>query len=198
MTTPLSPLAIANTESLVEHSPSTVMALNVSRTTALSACLQQRGLHLRVTGEKPQHRRHHRLDHAGALRHAADMERACWRLDSDRRLLRKRIGRHDGQRGVVMPVAAQSRGRRRDAAGHLVEVEIDADNARGRHEDFLGAASEQACDELHRRARHLHAGVARAGVCASAVADDGARASAGFLQILARNEPPAPRSSCWW
>ena len=43
MTTPLAPLAIANTVSLVEHSPSTVMALNVSRVTAASAFLSIAG-----------------------------------------------------------------------------------------------------------------------------------------------------------
>ena len=43
MTTPLAPLAIAKTVSLVEHSPSTVMALNVSRVTAASAFLNVAG-----------------------------------------------------------------------------------------------------------------------------------------------------------
>ncbi len=43
MTTPLAPLAMANTVSLVEHSPSTVMALNVSRVTAVSAFLSIAG-----------------------------------------------------------------------------------------------------------------------------------------------------------
>jgi hypothetical protein len=37
MVTPLAPLAIANTVSLVEHSPSTVIALKVSRVAAASA-----------------------------------------------------------------------------------------------------------------------------------------------------------------
>ena len=37
MVTPLAPLASSITQSLVEHSPSTVMALNVSSTTSRSA-----------------------------------------------------------------------------------------------------------------------------------------------------------------
>ena len=43
MTTPLAPFAMANTVSFVEHSPSTVMALNVSRVTAVSAFLNIAG-----------------------------------------------------------------------------------------------------------------------------------------------------------
>jgi hypothetical protein len=43
MTTPLAPLAIANTVSLVEHSPSTVMALKVSRTMAVRALFSNAG-----------------------------------------------------------------------------------------------------------------------------------------------------------
>ncbi len=44
MTTPLEPEASANSESLVEHSPSTVMALNVSRAESCRALLSNAGV----------------------------------------------------------------------------------------------------------------------------------------------------------
>ena len=48
MRTPLAPFASANTQSLVEHSPSTVMALNVSSAAAVSARCSSAGVDLRV------------------------------------------------------------------------------------------------------------------------------------------------------
>jgi len=73
ITTPLLPEAIANSESFVEHSPSTVIALNVSRADSTSATIAgARGCHLRIGGNEPEHRRHVRFDHAGALGHRAD------------------------------------------------------------------------------------------------------------------------------
>jgi hypothetical protein len=67
------------------------MALNVSSQTAFSARCSQR--------HERQHRRHERLDHAGALGDPADAERARIGMGLDRRLFRKGIGRHDGARG---------------------------------------------------------------------------------------------------
>ena len=73
--TPLAPLASAKTQSLVEHSPSTVMALNVSRADVDERAVQQRRRHRGIGREEAEHRRHVRLDHARALGHAADAER---------------------------------------------------------------------------------------------------------------------------
>ena len=66
-----------------------------------------------VGRQEAEHRRHARLDHAGALRHAADADRALGRGDLDRARLRERIGRHDrAHRRVVSAIAAPERVRR--------------------------------------------------------------------------------------
>ena len=174
ITTPLAPLASANTVSLVEHSPSTVMALNVSRVTAASAFFNIAGSTCASHVRKAEHRRHHRLDHA---RSPSSCRRRGTCPPPSRRCTAvsfgKRIGRHDGQHRIVMSVAASARAQRlRDAVRDLVAGQIDADDARRRDEHFLGPASELARDELDRRARDVHAGVAGARVRAAAVADN--------------------------
>ena len=73
-------VASANTQSLVEHSPSTVIALNVSRADSLQRALQQRRRHRASVVRKPSIVAMHRLDHAGALGHAADAEGPARRL----------------------------------------------------------------------------------------------------------------------
>ena len=94
-TTPLAPLASANTQSLVEHSPSTVIALKVSSTAARSARCSSAGATAASVVTKPSI-----VAIIGSIMpeplampptrnvpFAAD--------DFDRRFLRKRIGRHD-------------------------------------------------------------------------------------------------------
>ena len=103
---------------------------------------QERRLHLRVARQKSQHRRHQRLDHPRALRHAADVERPRAGLDFHRRFLWKRIGRHDGQHRVAVCVAAERGKRLRDAVLHFLQVEIDADDAGRCDEHLFGTASE--------------------------------------------------------
>ncbi len=140
MRTPDAPLASANTQSFVEHSPSTVMALNVSSTAALSARCSSGRFDHRVRRHESQHRRHHRLDHAGALGDAADAERraATGRDDGfDRCFLRKRIGRHDRDRRC-RPARRRERGRGvSDPATDLRHVELHANHAGRRDEHFL-------------------------------------------------------------
>ena len=77
ITTPLAPLAIAKTVSLVEHSPSTVMALNVSRTTAASAFRNIAGSTCASQVRKPSIVAIIGSIMPEPLRHAADVERAC-------------------------------------------------------------------------------------------------------------------------
>ena len=138
--TPVAPFASAKTQSLVEHSPSTVMALKVSSTDRLERALQQRRLDRRVG-------RHERRASSPS---AARSSRSPWpcrrrgtlrpsRVDFDRRLLRERIGRHDRARGAGAAVGRQlRRPRRRCRAATLSIVELHADDA-GRRDEHVPA-----------------------------------------------------------
>ena len=81
----------------------------------LQRALQQRRGHRGVGRDEPEHRRHDRLDHAGALRDAPDPERAGRARDFGRDLLGKRIGRHDRARRVRSALARQRAGMRRQS-----------------------------------------------------------------------------------
>ena len=104
MRTPLAPLASANTVSLVEHSPSTVMALKVVSQASIRARCSSAGGTAASGGDEAEHRGQHGLDHPRALAGAADVVDAGGGLDADRVLLRERIGRHDGARRVGVRV----------------------------------------------------------------------------------------------
>ena len=134
MVTPLAPLASANTQSLVEHSPSTVIALNVTSVDGRQRALQQRRLDLRVGRDDAQHGRHQRLDHPRALGDAADAE-ACRPASSTSTAASfgKRIGRHDRARRGRAAVARRAT----VAAAAMPSVDRcrssdDADHAGGR------------------------------------------------------------------
>ena len=96
--------------SLVEHSPSTVIArkcrspLRNARPSSAGATPASR---------RTEHRRHHWLDHPRALRDATDRDRFATDGDGCRRLLRKRIGGHDGARCVGATARMQLAHRRR-------------------------------------------------------------------------------------
>src|SRR5204863_118480 len=62
-----------------------------------------------------------------------------------------------------------------DAFRHFSQVEIDADDSGGGHQDFFGPAIEQPRRDLGGGFRDVEPGVARTGVGAAAVADDGTR-----------------------
>ncbi len=149
---------------------------------------KHRRLHLRVTREKSQHRRHQRFNHAGSLGHAADVKRAGRCLDLDCRLLWKRVCRHDREHRVVMGIAAEHRKRLRDAVLYFLQAEINADNAGRCDEHLLGTALHLTSDELHSGARHSHARVSSARVGASAIADDRLGAAARHFEIRARDQ----------
>jgi hypothetical protein len=56
------------------------------------------------------------------------VKRTSRRLDADRRFLGKRVGRHDGEHGVMVAVAAQRRESVHNTLFYLFEVQIDADD----------------------------------------------------------------------
>ncbi len=150
--------------------------------------LQHGRFDLRVARQEPQHGRQHRLDHAGALGHAADGEGLAGAgVDLDGVFLRERIGRHDGPRRFRVRVA-QRIGRRDDAVGDLARIERHADYARGRDHHFLDFAAERARHFDGHHLRDAQAGVAGAGVGAAAVDDHRARAALRLGEVLARDD----------
>ena len=113
--TPLAPLASATTVSLVEHSPSTVMALNVSSTTSRSARCSSAGGDRRI-------RRHERRASSPASARSCRRPWPCRRRETrrprsprGRRVPSGRVGRHDGPRGRV-PVPRERAAAAVDAA----------------------------------------------------------------------------------
>ena len=174
MATPLAPDASANRQSLVEHSPSTVMALNVSRAESTQRPMQQRRRHLRVGRQEAEHRGHVRLDHPGAFGRAADGERAARRLHRDGVFLGKRVGRHDGARRLARPCRGRARPRPHGCPATTLSIfrptpitPVDATST------CSGAQPSAAAVSIVMRSRMCHALVARAGVGAAAVDDDG-------------------------
>ena len=91
--------------SFVDDSPSTVIALKVNGTLR-SVRATASAARPRHPSSGSQHRRHARLDHARALRHAADLEGAGRRFNPHRLFLWERIGRHD-RAGGAAPVGGQ-------------------------------------------------------------------------------------------
>jgi len=69
---------------------------------------QQRRLHGRVGRQHGEHGCHEWLDHAGALRDAADPERSVRDRDLHSGFLRKRIGRHDRASGIGSAAARKA------------------------------------------------------------------------------------------
>jgi hypothetical protein len=155
--------------SLVDVSWSTLTLLNVSSTLSLSAFR-------RVEDEEPEHRRHVGRDHARALGDAAEAERlvlADRDLDDD--LLGDRVGRHDALGRGARFVVLEERGGAADPELDLVHRKHLADDAGGRHEDLLGPDPQELRRDLLHAARVLEPLLARAGVRAAGIGDDGTR-----------------------
>ena len=177
--TPLAPLA--SDEHAVVGRALAVDGDRVERVVdrGLQRALQQRRRHRGVGRHEAEHRRHQRLDHAGALGHAADAERAVRAADaSTDDFLRERIGRHDRARGGGAAVAATAA----PAASAmprstLAIVELDADDARRGDEHRRRLALDRLGRARGHRARVLAAVGAGARVRAAAVDDDGAAAA---------------------
>ncbi len=169
------------------------LAVHRDRVEGVVARIDQRlpqhgGVHARVGGEEGEHRRQVRLDHARALRHAADRHGAAGELRAHRVLLGERIGRHDraGRRRVVGGVELLRRVD--DAGAHHARIELHTDDAGGGHQHVLGLALQRARRLGAHQARHLETGRTGARVGAAAVDDNRAGASAGGLEVLARDE----------
>ena len=134
--TPLAPLASANTQSLVEHSPSTVMALNVSSTAASKRALQTvRARHRASVVRNPSIVAIIGSIMPEPLAMPPTRNVPFGADDLDRRLLRERIGRHDRRaRRPLRLYADRAPAAICDPALDLAHVELHADHAGRRHE----------------------------------------------------------------
>ena len=150
-------------------------------------------LDARVGREERQHRRHAGLDHAGALGHAADRDRARRRSDAAAHAL--------GNGSVVMmarvaaslPVGAERARRRRRCPRRTRSIgSVDADDA-GRRDEHVRRrrtrAARAAASAISRASRRPAVAGARVG--AAAVDDDRARAAARRCRCCARDETGA-------
>ena len=103
------------------------------------AAYQQRLRYGGIRGDEREHRSHHRLDHAGALGHAANhdlgvVDAVCKPPsvpdhDASHRLFRKRIGGHDRARRGCTLIASQRLEGGRQASPDLLDRERDANHA---------------------------------------------------------------------
>jgi hypothetical protein len=177
MVTPLVPLASSITQSFVEHSPSTVIALNVSLTVREAPDPEARGRASVVTApaSSPCSVRSCRTPFHPAN---GDLARPGARAASS-----ERIRRHDGPGPPARPDRQRGRSRRKGAP-NLVDVEGDADDTCRRDQDvrrdtrsaarFGGhfARDPQAASPVHALAQPLFTTIARD--------------TAGALQVIAR------------
>ena len=129
MSTPDVPDAISITQSFVEHSPSTVIALNVSSATRRSARCSTSGATRASVVRKPSivAMRGSIMPEPFAMPPTLNEPAAAYEHGLR---FRERIGRHDGaHRGVVAARRSVLARRRRDAVLHLDDVERHADHA---------------------------------------------------------------------
>ena len=180
MTTPLAPDAIS--EDAVVRRAFAVDGDRVERVACRfgERAVQQRRRHLRIGRQEAQHRGHVRLDHARALGHAADSERAAsvWTVTAYSfgngsvvmmaRAASLPLSRASARRPIAMPASTLSIG------------ELDADDAGRGDQHLLGPQPRAAATSRRHLARVGHALRARAGVGAAAVDDDRARAGPAF------------------
>ena len=94
------PVAKRSKVSLVEVSPSMVMALKVSSTARIERVAQRLRLDRRIGEEKGEHGRHVGRDHAGALGDAIDGDLDAVDLGLARGELGEGVGGHDGASGI--------------------------------------------------------------------------------------------------
>ncbi len=167
-----------STVSFVLMQPSTLMALKL-----LVSRLPQGPLHglvvdVGIGQDESQQRRHVGLDHAGALRDPADAALAA----ADGPLAELHFGvpvrRHDGLGGFGNPAGGEPLDETTHAAGHLVDGQLPADDARRGHEDLGFVDLEGPCAEPGRLHGVLVALVAGCGIGIAAVDDDGPRGPA--------------------
>ena len=141
------PVAKTSSVSLVEVSPSMVMALKVSSTAGIERGAQRLRLDGRVGEEKGEQGRHVGRDHAGALGDAVDGDLDPVDLGLARGELGIGVGGHDGARGVGEGVGLGGLRERGEVQGDLAGIERLADHA-GRGDIDVGL---QAVGRLGRR-----------------------------------------------
>ncbi len=134
---------------------------------------ERRGVDGRIGGEEGEHRRHLRMDHAGALGHAADADHAAiGQAGRDRVLLRARVGGHD------RPCRLPRRGPRAtwlqggDDGLHGGYRKPRADEASRGREDLVRLAAEMSGSRSHDGARVVQSAGTGPGVRAAGVHDD--------------------------
>ena len=173
MRTPLVPDASAMRQSLVEHSPSTVMALNVSRAEATSARCRSAGGTCASVVRKPSIVAMFGSIMPDPLAVPPTTNDPRGVSHGDRVFLGKRIRRHDGARRLARPCRARAR----RAAARIPDdtfsmsrptpiTPVDATST------CSGAQPSAAAVSLVMRSACGHSRVARARVGAAAVDDD--------------------------
>ena len=145
-----------------------------------------------VGGHHAEHGRHVRLDHAGALDEAAQVNGVLAAVRSGHAafeggLLGHGVGGHHGTGGVVGRLGAVGeRGvRGRHAVLERREVELGADDAGRGDEHVGGLAAEHVGNVVGGLARNGEAGLSGRGVGVAGVEDHGARVPVGH--VLARD-----------
>ena len=186
--TPDAPDASRNTQSLVEHSPSTVIALNVSSATLRSARCSTAGATCASVVRNPSivAMRGSIMPEPLAMPPTANVRPSAVVTDTALPF---------GNGSVVMmarmaaslPVALSAADGVGDARANLVDAERHADHARGGHEYLMRRAARGRGGRFGHLTRDRQAGLARTGVRAAGVDDDRGGAAAGCGQVLARH-----------
>ena len=134
--------------------------------------LQRRGSDRRVGEDEAQHRRHVRLDHAGALAEAVDHDLDAVDLGGARRELGEGVGGHDRARGGVPGVGLGLAGELAEQVGELAGVERLADDAGRGNEHLAGRAADRRRRRIGRYDDRFHALLAGEGVGIAGVDDE--------------------------